>query len=427
MGLINRVLFARLETPMAKLVAPAMLLLLLLLALLNCAVHAQEKKVDDHGFDFQDHSPYEEGIPNWIAGGHSLYKENFVRLTEDAQSQRGSLWNTVPIDDKHEDWKLELWLKVSGSGRSLYGDGMALWLTKYMGVDGPVFGNMDYFTGLGIFFDTYDNAEVNHQNQHPWISAAVNDGTDAFSFEGPRLGGCHSMFRYHDTDDHASTLVAVEVVYKDGNLKFSVDATNSQQFEECFNVPASIPRGGHLGLTASTGHLSDNHDVFKMNFYTLDKEHTRTADYDMHGTDASDETAHSAEELEEINKAVNNTGVVQVLHEKTREHAQQIDTLHAHLNQRLSGVHDSLQNAITMLQKQEVEAESRLQKLEEEINSKLEARIARVEEAAGGHLEHTLTQQGASWFWPFVCLVVFCGVLMLVTYLKGAQKREHLL
>ena len=80
-----------------------------------------------------------------------------------------------------------------------------------------------------------------------------------------------------------------------------------------------------------------------------------------------------------------------------------------------------------MLQKQESEAEERLHKLEQEINLKLEARIARVEEAAGGHLEHTLTQQGASWFWPFVCLVVFCGVLMLVTYLKGAQKREHLL
>jgi hypothetical protein len=148
------------------------------------------------------------------------------------------------------------------------------------------------------------------------------------------------MFRFHDAEAEAAGLVSVVVTYVDGILKVSVDATNSQTYEECFSAPVRIPGGGHLGLTASTGHLADNHDVFQLKFTTLDKEHTRSADYDMHDAEkkAADEAAsHSDEELEEINKAVNNTGVVQVLHEKTKEHAAQLEVLHSHLNQRLSG------------------------------------------------------------------------------------------
>ena len=39
--------------------------------------------------------------------------------------------------------------------KELYGDGLAIWLTKERMVNGPVFGSIDYFQGLGIFLDTY--------------------------------------------------------------------------------------------------------------------------------------------------------------------------------------------------------------------------------------------------------------------------------
>jgi mannose-binding lectin 2 len=32
-----------------------------------------------------------------------------------------------------------------------------VWLTKQRMSEGPVFGSVDRFEGLGIFFDTYDN------------------------------------------------------------------------------------------------------------------------------------------------------------------------------------------------------------------------------------------------------------------------------
>ena len=39
--------------------------------------------------------------------------------------------------------------------KELYGDGLAIWLTKDRMATGPVFGSIDYFQGLGIFLDTY--------------------------------------------------------------------------------------------------------------------------------------------------------------------------------------------------------------------------------------------------------------------------------
>ena len=73
--------------------------------------------------------------------------------------------------------------KIHGQGKkNLNGDGLAIWYTKeriqkglitsyskiiacsshvnfFISVTGPVFGNRDNFTGLGVFVDTYPNEE----------------------------------------------------------------------------------------------------------------------------------------------------------------------------------------------------------------------------------------------------------------------------
>ena len=46
--------------------------------------------------------------------------------------------------------------QVSGDSSHLFGDGLAIWLTKERTQPGPVFGNKDEFEGLGIFLDTLD-------------------------------------------------------------------------------------------------------------------------------------------------------------------------------------------------------------------------------------------------------------------------------
>ena len=76
------------------------------------------------------------------------------------------------------NWEVLIHFHVHGKGKDLFGDGFAFWYTKHRGpfgkpvaVDlpllhtlsaGPIFGSADYFTGLGIFFDTYSNYNGEH-------------------------------------------------------------------------------------------------------------------------------------------------------------------------------------------------------------------------------------------------------------------------
>jgi len=60
------------------------------------------------------------------------------------------------------NWQMVIQFSVHGQGKNLFGDGFAVWYAKELGELGPVFGSKDYFTGLGVFFDTYSN----HNGEH---------------------------------------------------------------------------------------------------------------------------------------------------------------------------------------------------------------------------------------------------------------------
>ncbi len=60
------------------------------------------------------------------------------------------------------NWEIVVQFAVHGQGKTLFGDGFALWYTKERGKTGPVLGNQDYFSGLGVFLDTYSN----HNGEH---------------------------------------------------------------------------------------------------------------------------------------------------------------------------------------------------------------------------------------------------------------------
>lgn len=61
------------------------------------------------------------------------------------------------------NWEIVVQFQVHGQGKHLFGDGFAFWYTKEKGQVGSVFGSKDYFTGLGIFFDTYSNHNGEHK------------------------------------------------------------------------------------------------------------------------------------------------------------------------------------------------------------------------------------------------------------------------
>lgn len=54
-------------------------------------------------------------------------------------------------------------------------------------------------------------------------------------------------------------------------LLVSTDIENKAAWKECFQVKGvKLPTGYYFGLTATTGDLSDNHDILSIRLYELD-------------------------------------------------------------------------------------------------------------------------------------------------------------
>ncbi|KAJ8050587.1 Vesicular integral-membrane protein VIP36 [Holothuria leucospilota] len=67
-------------------------------------------------------------LPMWDIQGNTMVTNTYVRLTPDKQSKRGAIWNKV--SNRCPNWELHVQFKVHGQGRTLFGDGFALWYTK---------------------------------------------------------------------------------------------------------------------------------------------------------------------------------------------------------------------------------------------------------------------------------------------------------
>lgn len=206
---------------------------------------------------------------NWDMGGMTVVTPDYVRLTQDRQSTRGSIWNRVPV--RFHNWELVVQFAVHGSGDLLFGDGFAFWYTKDKGMDGPVFGSRDYFSGLGIFFDTYSNHNGPHDHEHPFISAMVNNGTLHYDHDRDgthsQISGCHCEFR---AQQHSTYAI---ISYMDGVLAVHTSVDGTDDWNECFVVDnINLPTGYYMGFTAATGELADNHDIISVRVFDVDKE-----------------------------------------------------------------------------------------------------------------------------------------------------------
>ncbi|KAJ8316938.1 hypothetical protein KUTeg_004842, partial [Tegillarca granosa] len=215
-------------------------------------------------------------VPLWDFIGGTMVTNTFVRLTPDHQSRQGAIWNSKPCFAKH--WELHVQFKVHGSGKNLFGDGMAIWYTKERLQLGPVFGNKDYFTGLAIFLDTYSNHNGPHNHEHPYVSAMVNNGSLHYDHDRDgthtEIAGCEAKFRNKDHD----TYVAIR--YQDNTLKVSLDVDGKNGWTECFVVKGvKLPTGYFFGASAATGELADNHDIISMKLYELESAKKDSEEY----------------------------------------------------------------------------------------------------------------------------------------------------
>lgn len=80
-----------------------------------------------------------------------------------------------------------------------------------------------------------------------------------------QLAGCEGKFRNIDHE----TLVAIR--YENDVLSLSTNFENDGKWKECFRVPGVLlPTNYYFGVSATTGDLSDTHDVISLRFFELE-------------------------------------------------------------------------------------------------------------------------------------------------------------
>ncbi|XP_061703639.1 lectin, mannose-binding 2-like a isoform X1 [Syngnathoides biaculeatus] len=215
---------------------------------------------------------------HWELMGDAMVTTEQVRLTPDMQSRQGAVWSRLPCH--LNDWEMQVHFKIHGKGKkNLNGDGLAIWYTKERMQKGPVFGNKDNFTGLGVFVDTYPNEEKQLEAQKkrytpsaqrvfPFILAMVGNGTVGYDHERDgrptELGGCNAMVRNPKHD----TFLFIRYVRR--RLTVMLDIDGQHEWRDCLDLPGvRLPKGFYFGASAITGDLSDNHDIISLKLYQL--------------------------------------------------------------------------------------------------------------------------------------------------------------
>ncbi|KAL7275286.1 hypothetical protein RUND412_001767 [Rhizina undulata] len=199
-------------------------------------------------------------------GGDTIIRaDQYIRLTSDRQQNAGWLWSRLPLTATN--WEIEVEFKIHGAGH-LYGDGMAFWITKQRALQGPVFGSVDKFEGLGIFFDTYKNNRPG--TIFPYVMAMLGDGETSYNHatdgKENELAGCSARgIRGANIPTKARL-----TYFHDNYLQLELQYKTEGQWVNCFNVPnVTLPQVSYLGFTSETGELSDNHDIITISSKNL--------------------------------------------------------------------------------------------------------------------------------------------------------------
>ncbi|VDL79442.1 unnamed protein product [Nippostrongylus brasiliensis] len=218
-----------------------------------------------HSFRAPNLAQRDGSIPFWMVSGDAIASGDQLRLAPSMRSRKGIAWNKRPMSES-ENFQIDVSLKITGQGR-IGADGLAIWYTAQMGAIGPVFGANDFWTGMGLFLDSFDN---DGQKNNPMIALMVNDGTRSYDHhtDGSQqiLSSCQRDFR---NKPHP---VRLRIEYLKNVLSVFVDDGMQPvpRYEACIRVEnIYLPRNGHFGVSAATGGLADDHDIIDFSVFSL--------------------------------------------------------------------------------------------------------------------------------------------------------------
>eukprot|EP00808_Paulinella_micropora_P000128 g51735.t1 len=211
--------------------------------------------------------PYGTHLPFWDIGAGAFLNGTYVRLTPARQSRTGYCWNNVK-QTMMTDWEATLEFQVTGR-RNLGGDGFAFWFVEKPFTLGTVFGSNDFWNGLGIFFDTFNN---DGRGESPVIIAVFNDGSQRYSHAddsvSQALATCSFPFR--NLPDTAFAKITYQNEQLTLKLALHRDQQGNPSYVNCLTAPNLVLGvDKFFGMTAHTGDVADNHDIFSFNVVDL--------------------------------------------------------------------------------------------------------------------------------------------------------------
>jgi mannose-binding lectin 2 len=334
--------------------------------------------------------------------------------------------------------------RISGQGKNFFGDGLAIWIVQQgYYVDGNLHGFIDRFTGVGIIFDTFKNTE--NLAQHRDVTILINDGTKTLDqmYSDNHVIGCDANVRYHAerADFKVTDQSRAKIVVEDTKLTVLVDARNTGQWTECVKVDLPLPSGwakrSHIGITASTGQLADNHDVLGLITHSDEAGLAMEEEFSASKKKfALDQDVSTEENVKHIANTIN-------------EIMSSIDLLHHHLEHELAEVDDHIKTMITKLEAKGEKSEGRLDNLEEMVSATvqgtIEDRLRKLENQLKGQINQKVTRverqiekdmnkleklgsSAGSWKVPFILMLlvmIAAGIGMFMFYRK--MMKIHLL
>ncbi|XP_067829655.1 protein ERGIC-53-like [Heptranchias perlo] len=246
-------------------------LLLLISLLLSASTSSQKVERPRRRFEYKysfkgPHLVLQDNtIPFWTHYDNALPNSEQVRVVPSLRSQRGSVW--AKNSAAFANWEIEVAFRISGRNK-IGADGLAIWYTREKGPTGPVYGAVDYWDGIGIFFDTFDNDDGRN---NPVVLVMGNDGQLAYDHlnDGATqaLGSCLRDYR---NSIHA---IRARIRYYQKTLQVYLNMRVTdfdENYEFCTEVKnMNLPSSGYFGVSSATGGVADDHDVLSFITFSL--------------------------------------------------------------------------------------------------------------------------------------------------------------
>ncbi|OZC06689.1 Legume-like lectin family protein [Onchocerca flexuosa] len=218
-----------------------------------------------HSFRAPDLCLNDGSIPFWTIVGDAVATKEQLRLAPSMRSRKGLAWNKrVMAESDH--FEIQIAFRVTGQGR-IGADGIAVWYTAQQPTIGPVFGANDYWTGMGLFLDSFDN---DAQKNNPFVALMINDGTRQYDHQTDgsqqMLSGCQKDFR----NKPYPVRLKIEYLHNVLTVSLSDGLQATPRYELCIRSEnIFLPKNGFFGISAATGGLADDHDIIEYSVFSL--------------------------------------------------------------------------------------------------------------------------------------------------------------